>query len=218
MGLPYALGILSIYSIYLLPLEVCGQVVFITLPPKSFVLLSTVLCVLFIVLCAFPGASNPLSSGKSFIAISVIAFGFASCIWSYITCLIGSRPVSSDRCLSHRSIIKQFTRWAILPMCLIAVLSAEISKWPLRVAFQLSSADFEDAVCRLSAGNSLDIPRNFGVYEVQYIRNLEDGAFFFQTGRSFGDRIGFSYRPGWTIDRPSIKRVSRNWFVEVVQW
>jgi hypothetical protein len=107
-------------------------------------------------------------------------------------------------------------RWTALPALFAFIISVTLWSWPLRLRFQWSRPEFEQAVQKIQAGTDPQLLHGeFGSYRVKYIHVHASGAVFFQTGISGFDLVGIAYRPDDAPRGPCETKLAPFWFTEM---
>ena len=109
-------------------------------------------------------------------------------------------------------------RWLVTPLCVVLVVAATLTDWPMRVRFLVSLPAFQAAATRsLGRTPRWTGPQRIGLYRIEGIMSDAPGAVYFKTiGRPRYPRtfVGFVFRPQ---NAPSAFRRSRllsRWYAE----
>lgn len=122
----------------------------------------------------------------------LIALGFAADYVARVVAVIcDRRRASMDR---GGTPLRNRLRWAVTPLCVAVLVSAAVTRWPMRVRFQLSRDAFERVVRQLETGAD---PRSqtgrIGLFQVRSITRYGTRGVYFQTGMSGFDRVGLDH-------------------------
>ena len=107
-------------------------------------------------------------------------------------------------------------RWSVLPLCLLVLISASITRWPLHARFHLSHAALERAAASYLDGTATrKTPGRVGLFRFDHVRQ-QDGGVGFMNDYGFWRLWGFFYSPSDTPPSTEILwswRIAPNWFV-----
>jgi hypothetical protein len=106
--------------------------------------------------------------------------------------------------------------WLLAPICIVAIVAAVGTSWPLRVRFAISRPALERAAAEALAGRNPAGDRWIGLYYVERIEAPGNTAFWFRTGDGFIDPVGFEYDLSSAGPRGRGLRLTTHW--RVAEW
>jgi hypothetical protein len=111
---------------------------------------------------------------------------------------------------------RQHWRWAVTPICFLALASVFFTNWPARARFAWSRNAFEEVAESYLAGKAAETgPQQIGLYQVKEIGQLEPESVYFLVGYDWVDYVGFVYYPnGCPTKQRGRQYLARGWYVE----
>lgn len=115
----------------------------------------------------------------------------------------------------HDPVRRTAWRWALAPLCGVAVVSSLVYPWPMAVRFSLSKPAFERALAEGARDGTWTAPRWVGLYRVSRIEAQVDGTTDFVVGSSSTDSVAITHLPGGTSNSSNWRRIDGDWFVRM---
>ena len=107
-------------------------------------------------------------------------------------------------------------RWIVPAVCVLLVVSAEVTRWPLRARFHFSRPAFEQATRNIQNGTQSNLgAQRIGLYHVQAVEVWPDGRICFVTGDTIGDPAGFEYNPANPPGNRMFPQLAPRWYAAV---
>ena len=189
-------------------------------PPKSWHGVVAAACTLGLLSgYSEPGPRTVLPSSPGFCCLSApaIVLALAMLIVNYAARMTATAFDSTRAVLDRDRLPKgSAARWAVLPLCLIVLASASVTRWPLRARFELSRAALEETAHGYRDGTlTSKRPGRVGLFHFSDVAQ-QDGGVGFMGDYGFWRLWGLFYSPTDTAPSSEIVwswRIAPNWFV-----